>query len=150
MSPLRYKQPGKPKLGRQALTVLKARRETWPAVKRRSGYRCEMCLERKDLEWCHIVGRPATGLQLGEWANTVELTAALCRECHDGLDRRRPTSIDDQDRIHALLEAASARLAALGAETFCPGYTGATNERQSWHDGIREQIRQLEAAGVEP
>ena len=109
---LRYSPP-KRTLGPRAQANQKARRETWPAVLRRAGYRCEMCQSREQLFWAHCVGSPATGLRLGEIANSEALTCALCRDCHDALDRRRPRTDEDEFRVYTLLREALERLESM-------------------------------------
>ena len=143
---LRYSPP-KRTLGPRAQANQKARRETWPAVLRRAGFRCEMCQSREQLFWCHVFGRPATGLKLGEWANTEALTAALCQSCHDALDRRRPTTVEDRERVSALILAA-----AMYFRSDCVdwGESPAGTEGYSPVDLVREMVRRLEANGMRP
>lgn len=66
-----------------------ARAACWPKVKRRAHYRCENCKEALPLEWAHLLGRPGSGACLGRWANSVDLTMALCHLCHALHDQYR-------------------------------------------------------------
>lgn len=131
-------------VGPRAKANLEARRETWPAVLRRADYRCEMCRERTEVFWAHLAGRPGSGATLGDWANSEALTAALCRGCHDGSDGRRPTSAIDQGRISDLLNAGAERLSDL-----LPAGT-LLHVHKSPLEAVRQMVRDLEAAGVEP
>ena len=70
----------------------KIRAHVWPKVLRRcygpgGVLYCEGCGARGGLEWAHLFGRPGSGWCLGPIANSVELTAALCRDCHNKVDR---------------------------------------------------------------
>lgn len=69
-----------------------ARREPWlektrKALRIRSGGRCEACGRRDvPLDPAHVFGRGSK--QIGEpWCSSPELMAALCRDCHNDIDR---------------------------------------------------------------
>jgi hypothetical protein len=138
--------PPKRSFGPRAKANQKARRETWPAILRRANYRCEMCQAREQLFWCHIFGRPGSGLCLGPWANAEALTAALCARCHDVLDRRGPSTVDDRERVRLLLFTAMGRL----VEHLPRGQEAPWVSGEDVVSAIREIVRRLEALGITP
>jgi hypothetical protein len=78
--------------GRRGLENDKIRAHVWPKILRRAygvggAVYCEGCKARGGVEWAHLFGRPGSGFCLGPLANSAELTAALCRECHNKVDR---------------------------------------------------------------
>lgn len=61
---------------------------------------CEGCGERPGTEWAHLFGR---GNVISEpWCSLSELTAWLCRPCHDAVDRRHEQPLSDRLRWAAL------------------------------------------------
>jgi hypothetical protein len=81
--------------GRRGVENDRIRAHVWPWVLRRARYACEGCgAKQVRLEWSHIYGRPGSGFCLGPVANSRELTAALCRECHNGIDRHTNEALE--------------------------------------------------------
>ncbi len=90
------------KIGRRGRVMMGIRKDVWPRVLARARYRCEGCGGQKPLEWAHLFGRPTTGLRLGPWANLPALTAALCRNCHNGVDRHTDKQLTERLQFEAL------------------------------------------------
>ncbi len=105
----------------------------------RAGFKCEACGSNlRPLEWAHLAGR---GNIISEpWASLPELTTALCSGkyilgCHEKIDRALAPELLTQLRQLAIVRLMREyqELRAL-----------------NWDDpldGIREAIRQLDAAG---
>ena len=146
-----------PKPGRRAQANMRARAAVWQRVLSRAHHRCEGCgVASVTLQWAHVMGRPGSGAALGEWANSVELTAALCASdpatghvgCHAQFDQHRVPGL----RV-SLLSAALGRLwvrmGDLGGVRKPPWVR--PEEAEEWlKTEIRAAVRELEAAGVEP
>jgi hypothetical protein len=89
---------------------------------------------------------------LGPWANSVELGVALCASdpmtgkigCHPKIDRH----LDNAKRDWLMSEAAHRMVARVMAEGMAGLLWGALGYTAS--DCIREEVRVLEAAGIEP
>jgi len=98
------------KKGKRGLLMDRIRANVWPLVLRRAGYLCEGCKGRKPLEWAHVFGRPGSGFCLGAIANSVELTTALCRDCHNGLDRGTDAVLRNRLWVTALVRVVEATI----------------------------------------
>lgn len=119
--------------GKRGLENDKVRQHVWPAVLKRARRRCEGCGLDVPVEWAHLFGRPGSGYCLGAIANSVELTAALCRVCHNGVDRGTATKLANELRW-----AAMGRLVTTLAGKYSEGAP---------YEGIRVVIAEAERTG---
>ena len=146
-----------PQPGRRAQANMRARAALWQRVLSRAHHRCEGCGNAGvTLQFAHVMGRPGSGAALGEWANSVELTMALCASdpatgyigCHPKYDQHRDPGL----RV-SLLSAALWRLwDRLGDRSAIrrPPWVK-PDELEDWvKTEIRAAVRELEEAGVKP
>ena len=136
--------PPKRGLGRDARANAAARRSVFGQVLRRARFRCEGCGGGEaSLEWCHVLGRPHSGANLGPLANSAALTMALCPDCHRAYDQHR-----DVELRLALLSRALDRLAGRPSGHMWHELAGLSDEaKEDWLKAeIRAQVRELEAA----
>ena len=140
--------PRKRSAGPRTVANEAARRRNWQAILRRANFRCEGCGAIDHLELAHLCGRPGSGMCLGPWANSVELGVALCASdpmtgkigCHPKIDRH----IDNELRITLQTDAADRLWHRL------PGGDRVASDAEYIAASIREAVRRLEAAGIEP
>jgi hypothetical protein len=124
------------KKGRRGLLMDRIRANVWPAVLRRAGYLCEGCGHRKPLEWAHVFGRPGSGFCLGAIADCAELTTALCRDCHNGLDRDTDAVLKNRLWVTALVRLVEATIGMSPQVSLV-----------SFKVGVRETVRLVEESG---
>jgi len=151
-------KPPKPRsraLGPRAQSNRQARAKVWQKVLQREHHKCAGCGARDHmLVWAHVMGRPGSGAALGEWANSSELTTALCCSdpkdghvgCHEKFD-----SHQDLDVAAKVLGEAICRLTVRGA--VLPDLRMSLSPAgrvEYWRSCIRSQVRWLEENGVEP
>ena len=127
------------------------------------GVRCEGCgQEGVTLQWAHVAGRSGSGACLGEWANSPELTTALCadnimvgkRGCHSRYDLRLNRTVDRQLRRRLMAAAAVRIQAKLRAEVGKSRALVTFSEERVTADRALEIIRmtvdELVHLGVDP
>ncbi len=123
------------------------------------GMKCEGCgAADVTLQWAHVAGRPGSGSCLGVWANSSELTTALCADnimsrtvgCHSRYDRYL-----DAGLRRRLLAAAAVRIQErLRAEARTSKVLVPLNVEAIRAEAavgiIRRTVAELERLGVEP
>jgi len=123
------------------------------------GMKCEGCgAADVTLQWAHVAGRPGSGSCLGVWANSSELTTALCADnirartvgCHSRYDRHL-----DAGLRRRLLAAAAVRIQGrLRAEARTSKALVDVNvetiRAETALGIIRRTVAELERLGVEP
>ncbi len=139
-----------PKTGKRADASRRARRSVWGDILQRSGWECEGCgisSRAISLEWAHLCGRPGSGMCLGDVADSLELTAALCADspaggrvgCHSIYDGRALAGTPLAEDLRAkLLRAAYVRLGG--------SVDGVECDSIGWRELIRQIVREREEA----